>query len=77
MGGSNKVSYHGREKSVDNEGYLTGEARVVVETVAVVVSEGMATMTAAAGVAAGVAASVVVVAAEPVVAVGEVADNIT
>ena len=48
---------------------------------AVVVAEGMATMTAAAGVAAGVAASVVVVVvtAVPVVAVGatEVADNIT
>ena len=46
---------------------------------AVVAAEGMATMTAAAGVAAGVAASVVVVTAVPVVAVGatEVADNIT
>ena len=48
---------------------------------AVVAVEGMATMTAAAGVAAGVAASVVVVVvtAVPVVAVGatEVADNIT
>ena len=48
---------------------------------AVVAEEGMATMTAAAGVAAGVAASVVVVVvtAVPVVAVGatEVADNIT
>ena len=47
---------------------------------AVVAAEGMATMTAAAGVAAGVAASVVVVVvAVPVVAVGatEVADNIT
>ena len=52
-----------------------------METVAVVAAEGMATMTAAAGVAAGVAASVVVVVvtAVPVVAVGatEVADNIT
>ena len=48
---------------------------------AVVAAEGMATMTAAAGLAAGVAASVVVVVvtAVPVVAVGatEVADNIT
>ena len=48
---------------------------------AVVAAEGMATMTAAAGVAAGVAASVVVVVvtAVPVVALGatEVADNIT
>ena len=48
---------------------------------AVVAAEGMATMTAAAGVAAGGAASevVVVVTAVPVVAVGatEVADNIT
>ena len=48
---------------------------------AVVAAEGMATMTAAAGVAAGVAGSVVVVVvtAVPVVAVGatEVADNIT
>ena len=47
---------------------------------AVVAAEGMATMTAAAGVAAGGAASVVVVVvtAVPVVAVGatEVADNI-
>ena len=50
-----------------------------METVAVVAAEGMATMTAAAGVAAGGAASVVVVVAVPVVAVGatEVADNIT
>ena len=60
---------------------LTGHARVAVETVAVVAAKGMASMTAAAGVAAGVAASVgvVLVTAVPVVAVGatEVADNIT
>ena len=69
-GKPNKVSYHCRLKSVVDEGCVTWEATIAVETAAVVVAATMVTMTAVAGLVVWVAGSVVVAAPVAVVASG-------
>ena len=68
-GKPNKVSYHCRLKSVVDEGCLTWEGAVAVETAVVVAAAAMVIMTAVAGLVL-VAASAVVAAAVAVVASG-------
>ena len=67
MRDANKISYHRREKSVDDEGYLAEVAAVAVKTAAAMAVAARAILTATAGllgvvVSAEVAAAVVVVA---------------
>ena len=67
MRDTNKISYHRREKSVDDKGYLTGVAAVAVKA-AVVAAAARAILKAIAGLVVGMVVSELVVVAVPVVA---------
>ena len=67
MRDTNKISYHRREKSVDDKGYLTGVAAVAVKTAAVVAAAARAILKAIAGLVIGMVVSALVVVAVPVV----------
>ena len=68
MRDANKISYRRREKSVDDEGYLTGVAAVAVKMAAVLAAAARAILTATAGLVVGVVVAAVVAAAVAVVA---------
>ena len=67
MRDTNKISYHHREKSVDDKDYLTGVAAVAVKTAAVVAAAARAILKAIAGLVLGMVVSALVVVAVPVV----------
>ena len=69
---TNKISYHRRKESADDEGCLNGVAAVVAEMAAVVAAAVRATMNPAVGSVARMVASAVVVAVVAVVVTGKV-----